>query len=73
MGQRRVRARSRKVDEKKITTQVGEMLEIVRLGELAKRKPTQLSGVSNSALRWPGRSSTSRARSCSTSPSARST
>jgi spermidine/putrescine transport system ATP-binding protein len=36
--------RSRKVDEKKITTQVGEMLEIVRLGEYAKRKPTQLSG-----------------------------
>ncbi len=36
--------RSRKVAEKDITTRVGEMLEIVRLGEFAKRKPTQLSG-----------------------------
>jgi spermidine/putrescine transport system ATP-binding protein len=36
--------RSRKVDEKEIAKRVGEMLEIVRLGEFAKRKPTQLSG-----------------------------
>jgi spermidine/putrescine transport system ATP-binding protein len=36
--------RSRKVDEKEITKRVGEMLEIVRLHEYAKRKPTQLSG-----------------------------
>ena len=36
--------RSRKVAEKEIATRVGEMLEIVRLGEYAKRKPSQLSG-----------------------------
>ena len=36
--------RSRKVKEKDITTRVGEMLEIVRLADFAKRKPTQLSG-----------------------------
>jgi spermidine/putrescine transport system ATP-binding protein len=36
--------RSRKVDEKEIAKRVGEMLEIVRLSDFAKRKPTQLSG-----------------------------
>ncbi len=36
--------RSKKVDESKIKTSVMEMLEIVRLGEFAKRKPSQLSG-----------------------------
>jgi spermidine/putrescine transport system ATP-binding protein len=36
--------RSRKVAEKEITKRVGEMLEIVRLPEYAKRKPAQLSG-----------------------------
>jgi spermidine/putrescine transport system ATP-binding protein len=36
--------RSRKVSEKEIAPRVGEMLEIVRLSEYAKRKPAQLSG-----------------------------
>lgn len=36
--------RSKKLDESKIKTSVMEMLEIVRLGEFAKRKPSQLSG-----------------------------
>ncbi|NBW91632.1 MAG: ATP-binding cassette domain-containing protein, partial [Actinobacteria bacterium] len=36
--------RSKKVDESKIKTSVMEMLEIVRLSEFAKRKPSQLSG-----------------------------
>jgi spermidine/putrescine transport system ATP-binding protein len=36
--------RSRKVDEKETAKRVGEMLEIVRLSEYSKRKPTQLSG-----------------------------
>ncbi len=36
--------RSRKVAEKDVKVKVGEMLEIVRLGEFARRKPAQLSG-----------------------------
>jgi spermidine/putrescine transport system ATP-binding protein len=36
--------RSRKVAEKDTAKRTGEMLEIVRLSELAKRKPSQLSG-----------------------------
>jgi spermidine/putrescine transport system ATP-binding protein len=36
--------RSRKVPAKETAKRVGEMLEIVRLGEYTKRKPTQLSG-----------------------------
>jgi spermidine/putrescine transport system ATP-binding protein len=36
--------RSQKVAESTIVTRVNEMLEVVRLGEFAKRKPSQLSG-----------------------------
>jgi spermidine/putrescine transport system ATP-binding protein len=36
--------RSRKVPEAETRTRVGELLEIVRLSEYAKRKPAQLSG-----------------------------
>jgi spermidine/putrescine transport system ATP-binding protein len=36
--------RSRKVPEAETKKRVGEMLEIVRLGEFTKRKPAQLSG-----------------------------
>ena len=36
--------RSRKVPKAEITTRVGEMLEIVRMSEFAKRRPVQLSG-----------------------------
>jgi spermidine/putrescine transport system ATP-binding protein len=36
--------RSRKVGDAETKRRVGEMLEIVRLGEFAKRKPAQLSG-----------------------------
>jgi molybdate transport system ATP-binding protein len=36
--------RAKKVDESKIKASVMEMLEIVRLSEFAKRKPSQLSG-----------------------------
>jgi spermidine/putrescine transport system ATP-binding protein len=36
--------RSRKVDEKETRTRVGEMLDIVRLADFAKRRPAQLSG-----------------------------
>ncbi len=36
--------RSRKVGDAETKKRVGEMLEIVRLGEFAKRKPSQLSG-----------------------------
>ena len=36
--------RSKKLDESKIKASVMEMLEIVRLSEFAKRKPSQLSG-----------------------------
>ena len=36
--------RSRKVGDAETTQRVGEMLEIVRLGDFAKRKPGQLSG-----------------------------
>jgi spermidine/putrescine transport system ATP-binding protein len=36
--------RSKKIDESKIKASVMEMLEIVRLGEFAKRNPSQLSG-----------------------------
>ena len=36
--------RSRKVPDAELRTRVGELLEIVRLSEFAKRRPTQLSG-----------------------------
>ncbi len=36
--------RSRKVAEPELRTKVGEMLDIVRLGDYVKRKPSQLSG-----------------------------
>lgn len=36
--------RAKKRPENEITTRVGEMLEIVRLGEFAHRRPAQLSG-----------------------------
>jgi spermidine/putrescine transport system ATP-binding protein len=36
--------RSRKVPKAEVTARVGEMLEIVRMGDFAKRKPVQLSG-----------------------------
>jgi spermidine/putrescine transport system ATP-binding protein len=36
--------RSRKVPKDEITTRVGEMLEIVRMTDFAKRRPVQLSG-----------------------------
>jgi len=66
--------RSNKVAEKVIATRVGEMLEIVRLGEYAKRKPSQLSGGQQQRVcARAARSSTSRARCCLTSRSARST
>jgi spermidine/putrescine transport system ATP-binding protein len=36
--------RSRKVDQKEVAKRVGEMLEVVRLEQYGKRKPSQLSG-----------------------------
>jgi spermidine/putrescine transport system ATP-binding protein len=36
--------RSRKLPEREVKVRVGEMLEVVRLGELARRRPNQLSG-----------------------------
>ena len=36
--------RSRKVPKQEVVTAVGEMLEIVRMGDFAKRRPAQLSG-----------------------------
>jgi spermidine/putrescine transport system ATP-binding protein len=36
--------RAKKVPESEITTRVGNMLDVVRLGEFARRRPAQLSG-----------------------------
>lgn len=36
--------RSKKMDEGEVSRRVSEMLEVVRLGEFAKRRPAQLSG-----------------------------
>jgi spermidine/putrescine transport system ATP-binding protein len=52
-----------------VRRQVGEALELVELGHLAKRRPTQLS--SSSGWRWPGPWSTGRTCCCWTSRSAR--
>jgi spermidine/putrescine transport system ATP-binding protein len=36
--------RSKKINETEVTSRVNEMLEVVRLGEFAQRRPAQLSG-----------------------------
>ena len=36
--------RSKKINESEVTSRVNEMLEVVRLGEFAQRRPAQLSG-----------------------------
>lgn len=41
------------VSKAEIARRVGEVLELVRLPHMAKRYPRQMSGASNSALRWP--------------------
>jgi putrescine transport system ATP-binding protein len=53
-----------KLPRKEIDQRVAEMLDTVKLGELARRKPHQLSG---GELRWPGHWSRSRSSCCWTS------
>ncbi len=69
----RVRARRERPSEAEIRSRVEELLELVQLAGLGERGPSQLSGGSASAWRWPGRSRCARACCCSTSPSAPST
>ena len=50
---------------------VGEALDLVRMTDYAKRRPTNCPAVSSSGSRWPGRWCCARACCCSTSRSAR--
>ena len=61
----------RKVGKDEIRRRVGEILELVQLSGLGKRRPRSCRAASSSASPWPARSSTTRARCCSTSRSAR--
>jgi spermidine/putrescine transport system ATP-binding protein len=61
--------RSKKVGRAEVQRRVDEIIEVVRLGDLAQRRPAQLSG----GWRWPGPWSTSRAPCCSTNHWAHST
>ena len=63
----------KKVGKAEVRKRAGDALELVQLGHLAKRKPPSSPAASSSASRSPARSSTGRARCCSTSRSARST
>jgi ABC-type Fe3+/spermidine/putrescine transport system ATPase subunit len=56
-----------------IASEVQRALDLVQLGKLGERRPHQLSAVSASASRSPGRSSSGRACCCSTNRSAHST
>jgi len=65
--------RTKGLDREETQSRVSKMLDIVRLGDLASRRPDQLSGGQRQRVALAGRSSTTRARSCSTSRSALST
>ncbi len=50
----------RKWPQHRITKRVAEMVELIRIGDAARRYPHQLSGGSSSAWPSPGRSPSSR-------------
>ena len=63
----------KKLGRKEVRRRVAEALELTQLTGFEKRRPARCRAASSSASRWPARSSTARARCCSTSRSARST
>jgi spermidine/putrescine transport system ATP-binding protein len=66
--------KSKKVPKSEYEANVAQMLDVVRLGDFADRRPVACSpAASSSELRWPGRSSTSECACCSTNRSPRST
>jgi sulfate transport system ATP-binding protein len=68
-----VRKRRLRPARAEIKRRVAELLDLVQLGHLGERFPSQLSGGQRQRVRWPARSRSSRASCCSMSPSARST
>ena len=74
-GQRRLRAAQQEDGQGRgHASGVDELLELVRLDRLRRSaSPPSCPAASSSASRWPARWSTTRARCCSTSRSARST
>ena len=60
-----------KASREETKQRVGEALELVRMGDFAKRRPRSCPAASNSASRWPGRWCWRRGCCCSTSRSAR--